>query len=100
VAVKRFWLAPALLAGAILYAGLDPEAGLWSWWQLRQALEDSRVRIHQRERENQALSDAARDLDGDPFALESAIRVDLGLSRPRETIVYFSGGDASSNRNP
>lgn len=100
MAVKRFWLAPALLAGAVLYAGLDPESGLRTWWQLRGALEQARARIDERQREMEALAAAARDLDGDTFAMEEAIRVDLGLARPDETIVLFADEDDSSGRNP
>jgi len=96
VAVRRFWLAPVLLAGAILYAGLDRDSGLRTWWQLRQELAASRERIGAREAEIARLTEAARDLDGDPFAMESAIRVDLGLARPGETIVLFTGPDHSS----
>lgn len=98
--MKRFWLAPALLAGAVLYAGLDPESGLRTWWQLRGALEQARARIDERQREMEALAAAARDLDGDTFAMEEAIRVDLGLARPDETIVLFADEDDSSGRNP
>ena len=98
--MKRFWLAPALLAGAVLYAGFDPESGLRTWWQLQRELEAARARIVEREAEIEALSAAARDLDGDAFAMESAIRVDLGLSRPGEVIVLFTSADPSSDRNP
>jgi cell division protein FtsB len=96
VAVRRFWLAPAMLAGAFLYAGLDADSGLRTWWQLRQELAASRARVGVAEAEIARLSAAARELDGDPFAMESAIREDLGLARPGETIVLFAGPDSSS----
>jgi cell division protein FtsB len=89
-----------MLAGAILYAGLDPDSGLRTWWQLRQELAASRERIAAREAEIARLAEAARDLHGDPFAMESAIRVDLGLARPGETIVLFAESDPSSPRIP
>lgn len=98
--MKRFWLAPALLAGAVLYAGLDPGSGLSTWWQLRGALGEARARIDQRQQEIDALAAAARDLDGDTFAMEEAIRVDLGLARPDETIVLFAEEGEPSRRNP
>lgn len=78
-----------MLAAAILYAGLASDAGLQTWWQLRGELDAARERIAEREREMASLVTAARDLDGEPFAMEEAIRVDLGLARPDETIVLF-----------
>ncbi len=100
--MKRFWLAPAMLAAAVVYAGFDSESGLRTWWELRGALAEARGRIEDRQREMAALDAAARELDGegDSFAMEEAIRVDLGLSRPDETIVLFDDPPGPSGRNP
>jgi cell division protein FtsB len=100
VAVRRFWLAPAMLAGAVLYAGIDPDSGLRTWWQLRQEREASQERIRERRAEIARLEQAARELHGDPFAMERAIRNDLGLARPEEIIVLFDDPEASAVRTP
>jgi len=89
-----------MLVGAVVYAGLDPDSGLRTWWQLRGELAASRGRIEALEGEITRLSEAARDLDGDPHAMERAIREDLGLARPGEIIVLFSGLDPSSTWIP
>jgi cell division protein FtsB len=98
--LRRFWLAPAMLAGAILYAGIDPGSGLRTWWQLRGELRESRQRAEHARVEIDRLEGAARRLDGDPFAMEEAIREDLGLARPGETVVLFDREGGSSARNP
>lgn len=100
VAVRRFWLVPAMLAGAVLYAGVDPDSGLRTWWQLRQERQASRERILERRAEIAQLEAAARDLDRDDFAMEDAIRTELGLARSEETIVLFADSETSSPRNP
>lgn len=100
VALRRFWLAPAMLAGAILYAGIDPGSGLHTWWQLRGELRESQQRAERARAEIDRLEGAAQLLHGDPFAMEEAIRVDLGLARPGETVVLLPGEDGSSARNP
>jgi len=97
--VKRFWLVPAMLAGAVLYAGLDRDSGLRTWWQLGRELEASRARAATDAGEIERLEAAARDLDG-AFAMEQAIRRDLGLARPGESVVYFTAPEASTPRIP
>jgi len=89
-----------MLAGAVLYAGIDPGSGLRTWWQLRGELRESQQRAERARAEIDRLERAAQRLHGDSFAMEEAIRVDLGLARPGETVVLFSAGDGSSARNP
>lgn len=89
-----------MLVGAILYAGVDPGSGLRTWWQLRAELRESRQRAEHARDEIDRLERAARRLDGDPFAMEGAIREDLGLARPGETVVLFDREDGASARNP
>jgi len=48
-----------------------------------------------------AALDAQRDrLRGDAFAIESAIRQDLGLARPGEVLVHLSDPGAPGLRKP
>ena len=89
-----------MLAGAILYAGIDPGSGLRTWWRLRGELRDSQQRAEETRVEIARLERAAQLLHGDPFAMEEAIRVDLGLAREGEVIVHLSDRDGSSARNP
>jgi cell division protein FtsB len=89
-----------MLAGAVLYAGFDSDSGLRAWVAIRSELEASRERADETQAEIDRLASASRSLHGDPFAMEEAIRVDLELSRPGETIVRLSDHDGSSARNP
>ncbi|MBW2314713.1 MAG: septum formation initiator family protein [Deltaproteobacteria bacterium] len=98
--MRRFWLAPVMLAGAVLYAGFDSESGLRAWANIRSELGASRERADATQAEIDRLALASRRLHGDPFAMEAAIRVDLELSRPGETIVRFLDHDGSSAGNP
>lgn len=98
--VRRFWLVPAMLAAAMLYAAVDADAGWRTWWRLRQGLAASRERVEVLSREIARLETAARELEGDPFAMERAIREDLGLARPGEIVVRFSRPGTRSPRNP
>jgi len=100
VAVKRFWLAPALLVGVVLYAALDADSGLRAWLQLRTELRESHARADAIQAEIDRLDAAARALHGDAFAMEAAIREDLGLARAGESVVLFAGPDGSTDRNP
>jgi hypothetical protein len=86
-----------MLAGAVLYAGIDPGSGLRTWWRLRTELADSRARAELTRSEIERLEADAAELHGDSFAMEEAIRVDLGLARAGETIVLFSPSAASSD---
>ena len=70
--MRRFWLAPVMVAGAILYAGLDRDSGLRTWWQLRQELAASRERIAEREAEIARLSEESTNAAS---AAEASIRI-------------------------
>jgi len=89
-----------MLVVAVLFAGIDPDSGLRTWWQLRRERAESLERIEARRAEIARLEAASRELHGDAFAMERAIRADLGLARPEETIVLFAGPETSSPRNP
>ena len=94
--MKAFLLIPALVSAAILLAAADDESGIRMWLRLRSDLEASGERIAGLQAEIAGLRVEVRDLETDPFALERAIREDLRLARPGETVVRFIELDSES----
>ena len=95
---RRIWLAPAILIAAWAVAWLDPETGIRSWVSLREDLAAARGRIGVLEASVARQADEARRLEGDPLAIEAAIREDLGLARVGESIVILRDGAAEDVR--
>ncbi|MGH0036894.1 MAG: FtsB family cell division protein [Myxococcota bacterium] len=92
----RAWLLVPLLGVAALgIAAFDGESGLRTWWMLRDDLRSSRETLDRLEAENERLREEAHALETDPFALERAIREDLGWARPGEVVVLFEEPGAS-----
>jgi cell division protein FtsB len=85
--MKRIALALGIVLLAAVWALLDPSAGVRTWWELRSQLREAEARAAKAGAELAALEDEAERLEGDPLAVEAAIRTDLGLARPGETIV-------------
>ena len=81
----------AIVALAALVALLDDEAGIRSWVRLRGDLSAAEARIARLEAEIAELEAEAEALRSDPLALEAAIRSDLELARPGETVVRLVG---------
>lgn len=77
---------------------LDSEAGLRTWLRLKGDLREAEARIETLRDEIATLEEETEALRGDPFALESAIREDLHLARPGETVVRLIGDP--THRNP
>jgi cell division protein FtsB len=77
---------------------LDSEAGLRTWLRLRGDLREAEVRIERLREEITGLEEETEALRSDPFALESAIREDLHLARPGDTVVTLVGDP--THRNP
>lgn len=98
--MRRFWLVPAMWIAAVALAAIDGDSGLRTWWRLREALAASQERVARLTDEVAHLERASQELEGDPFAMERAIREDLGLARPGERIVRFSRPEPESPRNP
>jgi cell division protein FtsB len=61
---------------------------------LRADLAERDARIEKLSSEIALLRAQVGDLESDPFALERAIREDLGLAKPGEVIVRFGDGAA------
>jgi cell division protein FtsB len=85
--LRRYWIAPAIVAGALAAAMLDSEAGFRTWLRLTGDLRAAEARIEALRDEIAALEEEAKALRDDPLAIESAIREDLHLARPGETVV-------------
>ena len=84
---------PILLVGAAVHAALDGEAGIPAWLRLRGELEEAKVRMEELRGEIERLRGEAAALEEDPFAIERAIREDLALVRPGETLVRWAQRD-------
>ena len=98
--MKRLLLIPALVGAVIVYAVFDSDSGIRSLLQVRENVAVSSERIAAIRSEVEALKLEAEALEGDEFAIESAIREDLGLARPVERIVRFSDPKVSNPRFP
>ena len=91
---------PALLAAALVYASFDWDSGVPAWLRLSEELRHAQGRIAQLGSEIKDLSEQSETLRDDPFAIESAIREDLGLARPGELVVRFLPAEGSNPRFP
>ena len=91
---------PAVLAVAGLHAALDEDAGIRHWRHLRAELSDARGRIDALRAEVATLNARAERLETDDFAMERAIREELGLTRPGQRVVRLRPRDLSTPRIP
>jgi cell division protein FtsB len=85
--MRRLVLAFGIVLAAAAWAAVDPNAGVRTWWELREQLHEAEARAAGLRAERSKLESEADRLQRDPLALEAAIRSDLGLARPGETIV-------------
>jgi cell division protein FtsB len=85
--LKRYWIAPVIIAAALGLVMIDGESGLRSWLRLRGDLRAAEARIDTLQNQIAALEEETEALRSDPIAIESAIREDLHLARPGETVV-------------
>ena len=88
--VRTTWLVPLVLATVAVIAAVDDEAGISMWIRLRSDVDQVSQRVELAARETEALQAQIDSLSSEPFALERAIREDLELARPGETIVRFA----------
>ena len=98
--MRGIWLVPVLVALVLAHAALDGDAGLRHWLHLRAELADARSRIAGLEREVERLRAEAAGLEADDFAVERAIREELWLARPGQTVLRPAGTGVSSVRIP
>ena len=80
-------MVPALVGVALLIAALDESSGIRTSLELHKELRAARSRIESVKSETERLRRESEALQHDPFAIERAIREDLGLARSGETLV-------------
>jgi cell division protein FtsB len=96
--VKReLVIGAAVVAAAIGVAVADESRGVRTWLELRRDLRVAQARVAELETRIESRESEVEALRSDPFALEQAIREDLGLARPGETVVR---GLSGTPRNP
>jgi cell division protein FtsB len=94
---REIAIAFAIVAAAVAVAAIDEETGIRTWQETRRDLATARGRVAELEARVEAREGESVALRSDPLALERAIREDLGLARPGETVVRGLGG---TPRNP
>jgi cell division protein FtsB len=85
--LRRLAITLGILLAAAAWAAIDPDAGVGSWRQLERDLTSAELRVTGLRGDIAALQDQIDALEGDPLAIETAIRTDLGLARPGEMVV-------------
>ena len=90
----------ALLVLVALHTALDEGSGIRTWLRLREELASSHARIGTLRREIAQQRREADLLQGDAFAIERAIREELGFAARGQTLVRLRGMDVSSPRFP
>jgi len=85
-------IALAIVASALTVAVLDGETGIRTWLETRRDLATAQKRVAELEGRVEAREGETAALRTDPLALERAIREDLRLARPGETIVRGLSG--------
>ena len=98
--MKAVLLVAALVAAVLVHAAFDTDAGLGTWLRLRGLLRESQAHNAELGREIVALEAEAKSLEAGGFAVERAIREELGFARADETLVRLPRDDRSSARFP
>jgi cell division protein FtsB len=80
---------PALLVLVLAQAVLDRESGVRQWLHLHRELADSEQRIARLRIEVEELRREAEQLEAGGFTAERAVREELGLVRPGQTLVLL-----------
>ncbi len=88
--MRAFWLVGMGSVLLFLLAIFDPQSGLLAWHRLHSELITSGDRIADLAGENAGLRAEIAALESDAFAVERAIREDLGLALPGEIVVRFA----------
>ena len=84
---RRFWWIPVLALAAAGASALDERTGIPAWRRLRDDLTAAHARIEVLHGDIAALRSEVDALESDSFAVERAIREDLGLAHPNEIVV-------------
>lgn len=84
---RRLWWIPVLALAAAGVSAVDDRAGVPAWRRLRDDLAAGHARIEILRGEIATLRGEIDALESDSFAVERAIREDLGLARAGEIVV-------------
>jgi cell division protein FtsB len=95
--LRELVIGAAVAAAAIGVAVADDSTGVRAWLELREDVRVAKARVAELEARIESRESEAEALRSDPFALEQAIREDLGLARPGEIVVR---GLSGTPRNP
>ncbi len=98
--MKALLLAAALVAALVVHAAFDTDAGVGTWLRLRGLLRESQAHNAELSGRIAALETEAQALEAGGFAVERAIREELGFARADETLVRLPRNDRSSARFP
>ena len=98
--MKAVWVVAALVAVVVVHAAFDADAGLGTWLRLRGLLSESQAHNAELGREIAALEAEVKSLEAGGFAVEQAIREELGFARADETVIRVPPTDHSSARFP
>ena len=88
--LRRVWI-PVLLLAAAGWSAFDERSGIPAWRRLRSDSLGAHARIEVLRGDIETLRLEADALAGDDFAVERAIREDLGLALPGESVVRLDG---------
>jgi len=94
--VRGILVIPVVLAVAGLHAALDEDVGIGRWLHLRAELAEARARIVDLDADVNGLRASAARLEHDRFAIESAIREELGLTAAGQRVVRLRPRDLST----
>jgi cell division protein FtsB len=95
--VRGILVIPVVLAVVGLHAALDEDVGIRRWLHLRAELAEARGRIALLESEVAGLAASAERLEHDRFAIERAIREELGLVAAGQRVVRLRPRGLSSH---
>jgi cell division protein FtsB len=84
---RQLWWIPVAAFAATGLLALDDRTGVPAWRRLRDDLRAADARIEILRGDIAALRAESLALESDAFAVERAIREDLGLAQPGETVV-------------
>ena len=98
--MRSLLLIPALVGVVAVYAAFDGDSGIRAWWSMRNDLARTHERVVGLRAETAQLRLQVVALDGDRFAIERAIREDLGFARRGETVVRTTRVGDSTSRIP
>ena len=95
-ALRNLAIAAGIVALAFGFGWWDAEKGFRTWLGLKRELAAVDGRVAEARSRIAAARAEAEALRDDPLAQERAIRQDLRLARPGETVVRMSGGPGES----